>query len=130
MFLLGTGAISWCSKKQNVTSLSTSEAEYIAATLATCQAILLTRLLIGMGINQLGATLIICDNQSTIPIVKNSTHHVLTHPLNLHTFVKKLSCLNSLHLSGTFFFLCRSGSREESLGFFFPTLIIWRSYEA
>ena len=36
VFSLGSGAISWSSKKQATTALSTSKAEYVATTSATC----------------------------------------------------------------------------------------------
>ncbi|XP_074277770.1 secreted RxLR effector protein 161-like [Silene latifolia] len=39
VFTLGSGAISWSSKKQETVALSSSKAEYAAISLATCQAI-------------------------------------------------------------------------------------------
>ena len=45
IFNLGAGAVTWSSKKQATTALSTSEAEYIAATSSACQAVWLRRLL-------------------------------------------------------------------------------------
>ena len=45
LFLMTRGAISWSSKKQAVVALSTSEAEYIALSIATQEAIWIRRLL-------------------------------------------------------------------------------------
>ncbi|KAA0059765.1 integrase [Cucumis melo var. makuwa] len=45
VFTLGSGVIAWSSKKQATVALSSSEAEYVAATSATCQAIWLRRML-------------------------------------------------------------------------------------
>ena len=44
-FILGGGAISWCSKKQQCVSLSTMESEYVAYTIAVQEAIWLRRFL-------------------------------------------------------------------------------------
>ena len=39
LFHLGSGVISWTSKKHPIVTLSLAEVEYVAATSATCQAI-------------------------------------------------------------------------------------------
>jgi hypothetical protein len=44
-YFLGKSLISWHSQKQKVVALSTCEAEYIAASVAACQGIWLSRLL-------------------------------------------------------------------------------------
>ena len=54
--MLGTGAVSWSSKKQQIISLSTTEAEFIAATTCACQAIWLRRILEELQFKQVEAT--------------------------------------------------------------------------
>ena len=45
VLMLGTGAVSWSSKKQQIVSLSTIEAKFITAIACACQAIWLRRIL-------------------------------------------------------------------------------------
>lgn len=77
-FSLGSGAISWCSKKQPTVTLSSTEAEYRAAAKATCEAIWLRRLLGDVQITQVDPTVIYCDSQSCIQLAKNPVYHART----------------------------------------------------
>nr|KYP44586.1 Retrovirus-related Pol polyprotein from transposon TNT 1-94 [Cajanus cajan] len=74
-FLLAGGVISWVSKKQPVVSLSTTEAEFIAAALCACQCVWLRRILEHLDHYQVGATVMFCDNVSTIKLSKNPVLH-------------------------------------------------------
>ena len=47
-FSLGSGVVSWFSRKQKSVALSSTEAEYIAASMATCEAIWLQKLLVAL----------------------------------------------------------------------------------
>eukprot|EP00253_Pinus_taeda_P023118 PITA_23118 len=60
------GAISWASKKQPIVALSMAEAEYVAATAATCQAVWMRRMLRSLGEEQAKVTVIFCDNSLAI----------------------------------------------------------------
>eukprot|EP00249_Psilotum_nudum_P000686 c12777_g1_i1 orf=71-364(-) len=51
-FSLGLGIISWISKKYPIMALSSTEAEYKAACLASCEALWLRRILEDMGVVQ------------------------------------------------------------------------------
>jgi hypothetical protein len=62
-FSLGSGVISWFSRKQKSISLSSTEAEYMAASMASCEAIWLRKLLMGLFDRELEPTVIHCDNQ-------------------------------------------------------------------
>ena len=44
-FIMGSGVISWFSRKQSCVALSTDEAEYVAACSASCEAVWLRKLL-------------------------------------------------------------------------------------
>ena len=75
VFMLGTGAVSWSSKKQPIVTLSTTEAEFVAAASCACQAIWLRRILEEIQFKQQGATSIYCDNSSTIKLSRNLVLH-------------------------------------------------------
>eukprot|EP00253_Pinus_taeda_P018875 PITA_18875 len=78
VFHMGSGAISWASKKQSIVALSTTGAEYVAATAATCQAVWMRRMLRSLGQKQAKVTVIFCDNSSAIALSKNSVFHKRT----------------------------------------------------
>jgi hypothetical protein len=67
--------ISWQSRKQSSISLSTVEAEYIAACSASCEAIWLQKLLTNLFDLEMRATVILCDNQSYIKMTENLVFH-------------------------------------------------------
>eukprot|EP00253_Pinus_taeda_P025723 PITA_25723 len=77
-FHMGSGAISWASKKQSIVALSTAEADFVASTAAACQAVWMRRMLRSLGQEQAKATVIFCDNSSAIAISKNSVFHKRT----------------------------------------------------
>jgi hypothetical protein len=65
-FNLGLAMISWQSRKQSSIPLSTAESYYIATCSASCEAIWLRKLLIGLFDLEMRAIAILCDNQSYI----------------------------------------------------------------
>ncbi|KAL3721830.1 hypothetical protein ACJRO7_034209 [Eucalyptus globulus] len=75
VFMLGSGAVSWSSKKQSIVTLSTTEAEFVAATSCACQAIWLRKILEELQFKQQKATIIYCDNSSAIKLSKNPVLH-------------------------------------------------------
>ena len=84
VFMLGTSAISWSSKKQPIVTLSYTEAKFVVATPCACQAIWLRRILEELQFRQSGATKILCDNSYIIKLSKN----VVLHERSKHIDVK------------------------------------------
>ncbi|CAL2257556.1 unnamed protein product [Prunus armeniaca] len=74
-FIMGAGAISWSSKKQQIVTLSTTEAKFIVVAAYDCQAIWLRRTLEELRGLQEGPTLVYCDNNSAIKLSKNPVLH-------------------------------------------------------
>jgi len=80
---MGTGAVSWSSKLQGVVSLSTTEAEYIAAVQGGKEIKWLRNLLLEIGLPCPGPFTLLLDNQSAISVAKNPEHHGRMKQLDL-----------------------------------------------
>ena len=74
-FSLGSIVVSWFSRKQKSVALSSVEAEYMAASQVSCEAIWLRKLLVGLFGLQLQPTVIYYDNQSCIKLSENPVFH-------------------------------------------------------
>ncbi|KAM1744384.1 hypothetical protein ACFX11_011278 [Malus domestica] len=75
VFFMGDTAFTWMSKKQPIVTLSTCEAEYVAATSCVCHAIWLRNLLKELSMPQEEPTKIYVDNKSAIALAKNPVFH-------------------------------------------------------
>lgn len=76
--LLGKSPITWNSKKQTVVATSTAEAEYRSMAMAVCEVLWVKQLLRELGLKQIEATPIMCDNQAALAIAANPVHHEKT----------------------------------------------------
>ncbi|GKE36417.1 hypothetical protein Tco_1459822 [Tanacetum coccineum] len=74
-FILGTIVVSWSLKKQATVALSTTEAEYVAATSLACQAVWLRRILCDLWEEQEAPTEIYCDSKSAVMLARNHVFH-------------------------------------------------------
>eukprot|EP00253_Pinus_taeda_P035352 PITA_35352 len=74
-FVLGSTVVSWFSQKQKSVALSSAEAEYMAASLASCEAIWLRKMLFSLFGQPLRPSVIYCDNQSCIKLTENPVFH-------------------------------------------------------
>ena len=83
---IGTGAVSWSSKLQNIVTLSTTEAEFIAATSAGTEVIWTHNFFRELGLEIDGPSDIHIDNQSALSVAKNPEHHGHMKHLDLRFF--------------------------------------------
>ena len=90
VFTLAGGAVSWVSKLQTVVALSTTEAEYMAATQACKESVWIQRLLEELGHKQEKITLF-CDSQSALHIARNPAFHSRTKHIGVqYHFVREV----------------------------------------
>lgn len=104
VFHFGIGVVSWASKKQPIVTLSFAEAEYVAATGASCQAVWMRRMLKDLRQEQKEATRIYCDNNSAIALSKNPVFHKRSKHIDTrYHFIREL-----INNGEIFLVFCRS----------------------
>ena len=74
-FSFGSGFFSQCSKKQDIVTQSTAEAEYIATATVANQALWIRKLLTYLNMEQTGSTQVFVDSQAAISIASNPVFH-------------------------------------------------------
>lgn len=75
VFYLDESVITWVSQKQKCVTLSSCEAQFMAATAAACQAIWLRKLLSQITNEPTGPVILYIDNKSTIDLEKKPVFH-------------------------------------------------------
>eukprot|EP00249_Psilotum_nudum_P036016 c6174_g1_i1 orf=1483-3276(+) len=100
VFLLVGGAMSWQSKKQERVTLSSTEAEYVAMTLALKEGIWLKHFLMETTLFPDQPLLLHCDNMSTIMLARNLKHSKKTKHIAMKLqFIRELIQEGSIDLS-------------------------------
>ncbi|GKA56164.1 indole-3-acetic acid-amido synthetase GH3.17 [Tanacetum coccineum] len=88
--LLGSGAISWCSKRQPTVSLSTTEAEYRAAAMTAQEITWIMLLLKELHQPTNYSVPLYCDNLSAIRLAENLVFHARTKHVEVyHHFIRE-----------------------------------------
>ncbi len=90
VFVFCGGAISWKSQKQRCVALSTAEAEYIAMSAATQEAVWLRQLIAEITSSEKTSILLHEDNQSAIAMAKNPQFHGRAKHIDIrHHYVRE-----------------------------------------
>jgi hypothetical protein len=77
------GAISWSSRKQELVTLSTAEAEYVAAMHAMKECIWLRCLTGEILPTQSKSITLYCDNQATLKLAQGDNYHARTKHIDI-----------------------------------------------
>mmetsp|Transcript_16551 Transcript_16551/g.39605 ORF Transcript_16551/g.39605 Transcript_16551/m.39605 type:complete len:200 (-) Transcript_16551:333-932(-) len=98
--MMNGGAISWESKRQKVTALSSAESEFYAASACGCQIMYLRTVMSAMGFEQTGPTPVAEDNIACIYMSKSSAmfhkgKHINVRVYRLREFVQ--DCIMELY---------------------------------
>ena len=74
------------SRKLKSVALSSAKAEYMAASMATCEGMWLRKLLSGLFECELEATVVHCDNQSGIRLSENPVFHDRSKHIDIQNY--------------------------------------------
>jgi hypothetical protein len=83
-FNIGSCLVSWFNRKQRLIALRFAEAEYMATSLAACEALWLRKLFSRLFGKELEATVIHCDNQTGIRLSKDPMFHDCSKHIVIH----------------------------------------------
>ena len=90
-FIIDGGAVSWYSHKQELITLSTAEAEYVAAMHAVKEAIWLCQLIHQFFPLPTLPTTIFCDNQAAIKLAYDDNYHTHTKHIDIwYHFIRQV----------------------------------------
>ena len=90
-FLIDGGAISWSSRKQELVTLSTVEAEYMAVTHAAKECIWLRRLIGELFPTLLSPTTLYCDSQAALKLATDDNYHARTKHIDIrYHFIRQV----------------------------------------
>nr|XP_043615994.1 secreted RxLR effector protein 161-like [Erigeron canadensis] len=81
--MFSKAAICWSSCKQEIVTLSSTEAEYVVATSCACHCVWLKGLLEDLGEKISGPLEVLCDNSSSIKLSKNPVMHRRTKHIDV-----------------------------------------------
>ncbi|KAM2686201.1 hypothetical protein EV2_009117 [Malus domestica] len=84
VFRIGSGVVSWCSKRQPTVSLSTTKAEYKAVAIAAQENAWLVQLMGDLYQLVDYPVPLYCDNQSAIRLAENPIFHARTKHVEVH----------------------------------------------
>jgi hypothetical protein len=88
-FVLNGGAVSWQSKLQPTVATSTTEAEYIAASVVLREALWFRKLLHVLDDAPAPSITIKCDNQAVLALIKNPVAHARTKHIDVaHHYIR------------------------------------------
>ena len=92
VFQIGSSIVSWSSKKQATVAKTSTEAEYVALSSGTQEAVWLRRVMEDLGRQMDTATTIYEDNLGAIELANNAKHHNRTKDIDIchHLFAKEL----------------------------------------
>jgi len=99
VFMVDGGAVSWSSKKQELVTLSTTEAEYVVATHVAKEAVWLRRLIGELFSTVAEPTTLFGDNQSAIALAHGGQYHACTKHIDIrYHFIRYIIEAGSIKL--------------------------------